>query len=308
MFRLARTFAMFLSLGGVIASNFFWIRSYRVAGDQVSWLRGSARYTLRSKFGRLTVLGPPNVTRPKEASEWLAKISNDDFRWDVVAWRMENDTFHLTIPCAGGLEGSSMQVEAALIRQPKRVGIQLMLEALEDPRRFIAAHLWLTRQVFPDTAKVESGSADTNPMVCNFNSLRVEVKPPTLPSPAKIRADEEHGERKSVLHLACRPEDVRIDLSQLPAIRRQWHDRFDEPIFSIPYWVPVCIFMVFPIAWIARRWRRSRLVSRRRAGLCLNCGYDLRASSDCCSECGKPIDTSAAEVIRYQKREIQNHG
>jgi len=51
----------------------------------------------------------------------------------------------------------------------------------------------------------------------------------------------------------------------------------------IPYW---------PIAWLfamppAIAWQRHRVRQRRlRAGLCLRCGYDLRASAGRCPECG----------------------
>jgi hypothetical protein len=55
----------------------------------------------------------------------------------------------------------------------------------------------------------------------------------------------------------------------------------------VPLWIPLVLFAMYPtIAFIrgpARRWRR------RRAGLCIRCGYDLTGNvTGVCSECGRP--------------------
>jgi hypothetical protein len=55
-------------------------------------------------------------------------------------------------------------------------------------------------------------------------------------------------------------------------------------LIVIPYWLPTTLFALAPTAWLIGRTRRRR---RQRAGLCPNCGYDLRATPDRCPECGR---------------------
>jgi len=52
---------------------------------------------------------------------------------------------------------------------------------------------------------------------------------------------------------------------------------------AVPLWSPMLAFAIAPV--IASRRRRAR-ERRIRDGLCLKCGYDLRASPDRCPECG----------------------
>ena len=60
---------------------------------------------------------------------------------------------------------------------------------------------------------------------------------------------------------------------------------------TFPAWVPVALAGVLPAFSLVGLVRRSR---RGRAGLCRNCGYDLRASTERCPECGEPVSAGAA--------------
>ncbi len=60
---------------------------------------------------------------------------------------------------------------------------------------------------------------------------------------------------------------------------------------SVPLAYFALLFSIAPAVWLVRRVRAR---SRRRAGLCRSCGYDLRASADRCPECGTPVDASSS--------------
>ena len=58
----------------------------------------------------------------------------------------------------------------------------------------------------------------------------------------------------------------------------------EDPLFVVlPYWL-VAFCLTLPGLWRLRALYRMR--SRIRAGQCLRCGYDMRASGSRCPECG----------------------
>jgi hypothetical protein len=54
----------------------------------------------------------------------------------------------------------------------------------------------------------------------------------------------------------------------------------------IPHWLLVVLTMPLPTYWFLKLHRSARRARRVRSGLCLVCGYDLRATPDRCPECG----------------------
>jgi hypothetical protein len=52
-----------------------------------------------------------------------------------------------------------------------------------------------------------------------------------------------------------------------------------------PNWLAAILFAIAPTYWLLVGPRRRR-AKRRKLGLCLHCGYDLRATPDRCPECG----------------------
>ena len=59
---------------------------------------------------------------------------------------------------------------------------------------------------------------------------------------------------------------------------------------KVPYWSIALATSALPLVWLRGYLRRALRQRRQR---CIHCGYDLRASTDRCPECGTPVPTKA---------------
>jgi hypothetical protein len=64
----------------------------------------------------------------------------------------------------------------------------------------------------------------------------------------------------------------------------------------IPFGYFVVCGTVLPILWVRSSRARALRVRRQQFALCLHCGYDLRASSDKCPECGVAVSSIPAQI------------
>ena len=75
--------------------------------------------------------------------------------------------------------------------------------------------------------------------------------------------------------------------SWAPSYSHDKNSRFGYWRAAIPFWIPASLFSIILLPPLVQSYRRRK---RKKLGLCLKCGYDLRGSKNRCPECGSEFE------------------
>src|SRR5258706_7021370 len=139
-----------ISLPLAAAMVWLWVKSFPDEFHHLSFVKGGARYTLRSRWGQFVWFGPPiRGEDEKWMAEIAARMSNDDFEWRPISSEYLEGTVRKSTATREMwdanwrlrqyVEPFGRLVDEKMIHSRAR----LLLPLLEDPKTVLPAHLML---------------------------------------------------------------------------------------------------------------------------------------------------------------------
>ncbi|HEX5243875.1 MAG TPA: hypothetical protein VFW23_11485 [Tepidisphaeraceae bacterium] len=273
MRRIPTSFLTIISLLAAILMLFlFWSSRQHEELWGFSTLHG--RYTFIAYHGRLWVNASPSAkwtTAEAEAWNEVKRLRNEDIQWTVSEGIEDNVPVELLVEpdIRPGTPAWRLLHLSSASDQP-------LLRALDGPRKFVAASVILSER--------------HNSMVRAFSIAKLPDLSRCYDSPV-VLAHPAHRDEAGRLERPTLEKGLIVNTAYLPTLRDEWHSKLDRKLFTFRIWWIFASTVTLPLArtgWALRK----RLA--RREGLCSKCGYDLRASTGVCPECGAPTPKNAS--------------
>lgn len=272
-------------------------------GAAVLWVQGTRQVLYASGviFGRrygvscdrqgVIIHRPPRSNASAQLSTIISNLNNDQLAWEADFQRYGNGYLGIDSP---RIRSGTPADQVFGNGQPptdwlKAGAMPLLLDALDDPRRFVVAHVLLARRSAFSRVRAsnewEASFKWSRPDLDgggSYDHLAVRLHIDRVPKPPD--GIESRPDRQ-VEYVA------RIDPSQMGAIREQWHLRLDKKLGGIRYTEAVGLLLILPVSWaclaVYRMFRSDRRLRRK---LCIACGYNLTGNiSGVCPECGAAV-------------------
>ena len=276
IFPLASTLSLLLSAATIA----LWVRSNSIH-DRFGMSTAAGRYTLHSADGRIVLAGPPPpapAAAEAKARAIVSQIRNRDVSWEVYRQLQNGHPLVKMIDPRPVHDSPLSRIDLRDGNSPRRS----LLLALDEPDRFVAAHLSLMYSQRPMMFGYSQITRPDGGFDLDVGGLRVTLQPGPWDQPP-YDWERDSGQ---FARWCDDPRFWQAAASQLPAIRSQWHDALDVRLASCPDWAVALCLLAAPVAWTCLMLRRR---SRRNPNLCPRCHYDLRATPDRCPECGTPV-------------------